>query len=171
MTISLYEKFTGIDWERIAGSAGTALVLICLSAGVLDAFLGGSFQNSFFLLLVGLVTAIWEMPSLFVFIPQCASATEFATTALKLSVPAARAVVYLLLAFLFLRGSASDIIVGLVFLVCSMLNIFAQINFHSDLQDGTANAGGAPAAAASSEHADSKQELLEKKKTPGFGTF
>ena len=171
MTISLYEQFTGINWQSIANNAGTGLVLICLGAGIFDMFVGGHFLISFLLVLVGLLIACWELPAFFVFIPQSIQVTDFLINTLKLNVPATRAVVYLLLAILFLHGSASCVFVGLVFLVCSILNVFAQLNFQSDLADGTI-----PAAVPLSEAAASGQELLDKKnkqsdKQTGFGTF
>lgn len=168
MTITLLEKFTGVDWVNIAKAAGTGLVLVCLSGGILDMFLAGSFQNSFFLLLVGLVIAIWELPTLYIFIPQCSVVVEYAMSTLKLDIPAVRAFVYILLSFPFLRGSASCVVVGLALFACSILNVFAQVNIHSDLQDITAAEKGVAAA-------EAKEELLVKnkkqKKSENFGTF
>jgi len=168
MTLSLYERFTGYDWEGFASNTGTFLVLMCLSAGILEFFVGGNVLISISLLLAGLVTAIWEMPQLFILVPQCIALTEMAMTTLKMSIPVTRAVVYLVLAILFLHGAtASSVVVGFTFLVSSALNIFAQINFMSDLEDGTANIGVGTGAGA---------DLLGGRgggsaATPGFGTF
>lgn len=167
MTISFREKFTGYHWEAIAKSVGASLVFVCLGAGVLGFFTKGSLLNSTFLIFVGLVTAIWEIPSSYIFIPQCEAVTEFALTRLKLCIPAVRAALYLMLAVICLFGKGFySTPVGVAFLISSMLNLFAQVNVMSDLQDGTASGG----VKSSSQHG-LLGEGMEAKKTPGFGTF
>jgi hypothetical protein len=172
MAISLYEKFTGVDWQRIAYSFGTCMVMLCLCTGVLNMFVGVSFELSLFLIVTGLVIAIWEMPTLFVFIPQCTTVTEFAageSSTLKLNIPAARSVLYLCLSFLFMHGSVTSIIIGLAFLVSSALYLFAHINVVSDTHDGTTNSG---IRAPYQMPPGSESSTLESKlNVAGFGTF
>jgi hypothetical protein len=171
MTLSLYERFTGFDWEGSAQRAGVCLVLACFAGAALGMLVGGVAASSS-LLLAGLLTALWELPQLYSLVPQCAAATEFASSTLKMNLPWARAVVYFVAAALFLHGTTSTcIVVGLAFLVCCGLNVCAQINVMSDLHDGTANVGGGSGRAEEGLLSSSGGQNGGSVATTGFGTF
>ena len=161
MTISLYEKFTGVDWQRMANSGGMGAVVLCLVGGVLEVFVGSGFSKGISLVVVGIAISTWEAPFIFACIPPCGGVIERAHSIFRLHYPATRAFIYLLLAILFFHGPVLLILIGIFFLVISILNAFAHVNLLSDLADGTVQSASESGLLEASDHS----------RNPGFGTF
>jgi hypothetical protein len=192
MSVSWYDQFTGIPWDiysKIAGQVTTASAIVI---SLVSTVFGWSVLEGIYTLFVGLLIAIWELPTLYVCIPQSAVVRSFFEDTLFFRLSSVRALVYVILSIFMFMKETLCIAVGALLLITSILLIFTAINNYSDRTDlglttdmsdsDTSTVGGAaqkvvkvifPGKSASNSHsadASNVEEagLLGSKK---FGTF
>lgn len=136
MSISYYDQFTGIDWERYGTISGQVTAGSCLLLSIVSMILGGKVAIGIYTLFVGLFISIWELPQMYVCIPQAPQARNLFENNLQLKRPSVRAVVYILISTYTFVGNSLCVAAGILLIISSILYLFAAINRRSDDNDG-----------------------------------
>lgn len=135
MSVSWYDQFTGIPWDIYSKISGQAAAASAVIISLISTVFGWSVIEGLYTLTVGLMIAIWELPTLYICIPQSARVRAFFEDTLFIKLAGVRAILYVLLSiFMFVRETLC-ITVGILLLITSILLIFTAINNYSDRTD------------------------------------
>ena len=133
---SLYEQFTGQDWERGSLLFGQIATAGCVVTSIISMALGYNIGVGIWTLLVGLIIAIWETPIVYSCIPKCEDIRKTTEEVVYMGKPLVRAFLYVLLSILCYTQKTICIAAGILLNLSSLLYIFAAINARADAIDG-----------------------------------
>eukprot|EP01038_Epipyxis_sp_PR26KG_P009174 gene9174-12372_t len=136
MSITLYEKFTGTDWNRYAKTAARVSCISSFAIAILSLLFGYSVLIGIWTICVGVVLSIWEFPIIFTCITSFEQIKELLTEKLYLKYEEAKVLLYFSLSIFCYFYSSLCIIAGLILDITAVLFIFAAINRRADAADG-----------------------------------
>eukprot|EP01041_Mallomonas_annulata_P011049 gene11049-23104_t len=135
MPIGYHEQFTGTDWEKYSGVAGKITTIACFTISVISMIMKYNVGTGIWTLLVGLVIAIWEIPTIYYCIPNFDKAKEVCLETLRLKHPSLRGILYILLSIMCFTNKTPCIAVGILLILTSILYAFTAYNAYHDSND------------------------------------
>lgn len=164
--LTLYEQFTGYNWEKFSKIIGESCPLVCIGSGILAKAFPQTynFTISMWAILVGMFLAIWEMPMLVVFIPKIDDIRTVFLDKFQIKRHLMRAILYWLLSLTLWKVRSFTLAAALYLDISAILYVFAYINQRSDAADGIRSTD----TGEGEDDEEAKQSMLASTK---FGTF
>lgn len=135
MSISAWDHFLGIDWERISQISSKGTCVGCVGVGVMHFVFNQGFGMGLWILLSGLVLAVLEFPGVFIFIPGFDGYREYMLERMLMKQDEVKALMCFLFSILCFRGTALAMLAGLALLLTAIFFGFSAVNKRVDASD------------------------------------
>jgi len=136
--LSLFEMFTGYNWESMSKQVGQLTPLICIGSAFTASFFPETynFTVSLWCSCIGALLCVWELPVALWFVPKIDEIKYVFLEKFQMKKHLIRALVYVLLSWTLWHVPTFCIMGAFSLDVSAILYVFAYINARSDAADG-----------------------------------
>jgi hypothetical protein len=165
--LSMFEMFTGYNWEQMSKQVGSITPLICVGSAFAASFFPETynFTVSLWCACIGALLCIWEFPIAVAFVPRIDEIKYVFLEKFQMKKHLFRALLYVVLSWTLWQVPTFCVMGALTLDISALLYVFAYINARADAADGIRSSDTGEEEAADAE---AGQAMLSSSR---FGTF
>lgn len=129
------EQFFAVEWDQYSILAGKISTLICIAVSTISIVFGFSVLVGIWTLFCGLSIAVYELPLIYIMIPECDNIRTISTNLLHLENSYIKGGIFLFLAIPCYLDSTLCIAAGVILTTTGLMFIFAGITIKGDVSD------------------------------------
>jgi len=136
--LSLFEMFTGYNWESMSKHVGQLTPLVCIGSAFASSFFPQTYNItiSLWCMCVGLLLCIWELPIVLWFVPKIDEIKYVFLEKFQMKKHLFRAALYVVLSWTLWQVATFCVTAAFALDISATLYVFAYINARSDAADG-----------------------------------